>query len=48
MDEESGWPDRSENPIEEYGGAIAVLMGALSVVWLSRFAVFYAGKRMTG
>ena len=37
-------PDRPENPIEEYGGAIAVLMGALSVVWLSRFAVFYAGQ----
>ena len=35
--------DRVENPIEEYGGAIAVLMGALSAVWLSRFAVFYAG-----
>ena len=34
---------RSENPIEEYGGATAVLMGTLSVVWLSRFAVFYAG-----
>ena len=35
--------DRPENPIEEYGGATAVLMGTLSVVWLSRFAVFYAG-----
>ena len=38
--------DRVENPIEEYGGAIAVLMGALSAVWLSRFAVFYAGPEM--
>ena len=38
--------DRTENPIEEYGGAIAVLMGALSAVWLSRFAVFYAGPEM--
>ena len=38
--------DRVENPIEEYGGAIAVLMGALSAVWLSRFAVFY-GKEMS-
>ncbi len=38
--------DRVENPIEEYGGAIAVLMGALSAVWLSRFAVFYAGQEM--
>ncbi len=38
--------DRAENPIEEYGGAIAVLMGALSAVWLSRFAVFYAGPEM--
>jgi len=38
--------DRAENPIEEYGGAIAVLMGALSAVWLSRFAVFYAGLEM--
>jgi len=36
--------DRPENPIEEYAGAVAVLMGALSVVWLSRFAVFYAGQ----
>ena len=36
--------DRGENPIEEYGGAIAVLMGALSAVWLPRFAVFYAGQ----
>ena len=33
--------DRPENPIEEYAGAIAVLMGALSSVWLTRFAVFY-------
>ena len=32
--------ERVENPIEEYGGAIAVLMGSLSAVWLSRFAVF--------
>ena len=32
MRSQSG-PDRPENPIEEYGGAIAVLMGALSVVW---------------
>ena len=39
-------PERVENPIEEYGGAIGVLMGALSAVWLSRFAVFYAGKEM--
>jgi len=39
-------PDRVENPIEEYGGAIGVLMGALSAIWLSRFAVFYAGKEM--
>ena len=39
-------PDRAENPIEEYGGAIGVLMGALSAVWLSRFAVFYAGPEM--
>jgi len=38
--------ERVENPIEEYGGAIGVLMGALSAVWLSRFAVFYAGKEM--
>lgn len=38
--------ERVENPIEEYGGAIAVLMGALSAVWLSRFAVFYAGPEM--
>ena len=38
--------DRAENPIEEYGGAIAVLMGALSAVWLCRFAVFYAGLEM--
>ena len=37
-------PGREENPIEEYGGAIGVLMGALSAVWLPRFAVFYAGK----
>ena len=37
-------PDRGENPIEEYGGAIGVLMGALSAVWIPRFAVFYAGK----
>ena len=35
--------DRPENPIEEYAGAIAVLMGALSSVWLTRFAVFYVG-----
>ena len=40
--------DRVENPIEEYGGAIAVLMGALSAVWLSRFAVFYAGPDVMG
>ncbi len=40
--------DRVENPIEEYGGAIAVLMGALSAVWLSRFAVFYAGPEVMG
>jgi hypothetical protein len=39
-------PNRVENPIEEYGGAIGVLMGALSAVWLSRFAVFYAGPEM--
>ena len=38
--------DRAENAIEEYGGAIAVLMGALSAVWLCRFAVFYAGLEM--
>jgi len=38
--------ERVENPIEEYGGAIAVLMGALSAVWLARFAVFYAGPEM--
>ena len=37
-----------ENPIEEYGGAIAVLMGSLSAVWLSRFAVFYAGPEVMG
>ena len=36
-------PDRPENPIEEYGGAIAVLMGTLSVVWLTRYAVYFAG-----
>lgn len=40
--------DRAENPIEEYGGAIAVLMGALSAVWLSRFAVFFAGPEEMG
>lgn len=38
--------ERPENPIEEYGGAIGVLMGSLSAVWLSRFAVFYAGKEV--
>jgi len=38
--------ERVENPIEEYGGAIGILMGALSAVWLTRFAVFYAGKEM--
>ena len=35
---------RDENPIEEYSSATAVLMGALSVIWLSRFLVFYLGK----
>ena len=40
--------ERVENPIEEYGGAIAVLMGSLSAVWLSRFAVFYAGPEVMG
>jgi hypothetical protein len=40
--------ERVENPIEEYGGAIAVLMGSLSAVWLSRFAVFYAGPEEMG
>ena len=40
--------ERVENPIEEYGGAIAVMMGALSAVWLSRFAVFYAGPEEMG
>ena len=40
--------DRPENPIEEYAGAIAVLMGALSSVWLTRFAVFYVGPQEKG
>ena len=35
---------RDENAIEEYSSATAVLMGALSVIWLSRFLVFYLGK----
>ena len=35
---------RNENAIEEYSSATAVLMGALSAIWLSRFLVFYMGK----
>ena len=37
-------PQREENAIEEYSSATAVLMGALSVIWLSRFLVYYLGK----
>ena len=34
---------RNENAIEEYSAATAVLMGSLSVIWLSRFLVFFMG-----
>lgn len=37
-------PSRGENAIEEYSSATAVLMGSLSVIWLSRFLVYYLGK----
>ena len=35
---------RDENAIEEYVGGTAVLMGALSAIWLSRFIVYFLGK----
>ena len=42
-------PDRSENPIEEYGGAIAVLMGARYLLFGSPGSQFsMRAKRMTG
>ena len=40
----SNGPSREENAIEEYSSATAVLMGSLSVIWLSRFLVYYLGK----
>ena len=39
---------RPENPIEEYGGATAVLMGTLSVVWLSASRYFMLALRRVG
>ena len=40
----SNGPFREENAMEEYSSATAVLMGSLSVIWLSRFLVYYLGK----
>jgi hypothetical protein len=36
--------ERNENAVEEYSSATAILMGALSAIWLSRFLVFYMGR----